>query len=340
VWLALGWTSLEDFRSQRLVATKRIEGFKDGNCFHDGQSRLEVVDDWLDRVAKEGPKSDNISPSLVHLVKEMLDETAEQRPDCTRLYFRTQRIIKDANKRRQRQQGGNSSIAQRLPLPETPKGPPPTNPNYGKGSSRSQLHSSLHSPTSPTFGLSTDFPPPSSPPDGDEYNWRNPQQRRPLIVPELLEGRSFFPDPSSPVLSRSHHPPVSTVLPHEPNGYGPSQTYQDRASYHRARSPSDLNSPIARPSFPPSSPTKQPLGQRATMVLGSPVENGKAKQKDPIPLWPLKDAFAWREQRKEHKMSLSDIPRLIGREPEKSKFAEVAGSDHLMELKDRDHVSF
>lgn len=323
VWIARGWSGLAEFRHQRFEATKLIDGFKDGDCFHDGESRLQVVDDWLDRAVDEGPKSDYVSPLLIHLVKEMLDETAEQRPDCIKLRHRTQKLLEQIERKYPRDQ--SRDIATPLPLPESPYGQPPTDPRSATRSSKIRPSSGFHSSNSPNLHLDRDSTPPSSPPNGSSpdgygFEWRSSREHEHSDDSLCQEAKMTRRSADSTVLRSS--------------SAGSHHALQKRASHGRQRPLLDQTSSIRRVSVPRELSTKQ-----ASTVLGSVIEDSTTKQKAPVPPWPIRDAFSWREQRKEpKKMSLSNIPRLIGREPEKSKFANITGHDHLMELKDRDHV--
>jgi hypothetical protein len=332
VWVAGGWSLLYEFRQQRLFATNNIEGFKDGNCFHNGEFRLPIVDVWLDRVVSEGPRSDHVSPLLIHLAKEMVDETVAHRPVCRKLWLGTVRLLKGVHKKRHTRHSHNPVIP--LPLPEVPRGQPPADPRLACHGSQSQPSSNFDSPQSPTFSISRDPIPPSSPPNvspsvSEGYDWRSPQGNGHLASSETLENRTFLDkSPSQRGLNSAHRLSDYTAFITPPIRAG------IRASHSNTQPRPDTSNSIGPPSFPRDFTTRQML-----TACGSVMENGAEKEKAIVPLWPLIQAFLWREQRKEpQKISLSKISRCIAKEPEKSKFANIPGSEYLLELKDRDHV--
>ncbi|QDS71140.1 hypothetical protein FKW77_009908 [Venturia effusa] len=126
-----GWNGLERFRNDRLAATKSLGTFKDGNCFHDGTRRLEVVDSRLDQIVKESRRSDEISLPLVWMVKEMLHEDPAKRPTCLNLIHRTDVLIKESFRVVQAPQNSAPTILPLHPAP-LPSGPVPSSPNPEK----------------------------------------------------------------------------------------------------------------------------------------------------------------------------------------------------------------
>jgi hypothetical protein len=125
IWVAFGWKGLQKFRQDRLLATEQIEGFKDGNCFHDGTVRLEVVDDWLNYAVDEGPAEDYISSMLVSSVRQMLEAQPDLRPSARIMRHWTEEYISIASNERQSRQ---SSILTNTPTwklsPERTEFPP------------------------------------------------------------------------------------------------------------------------------------------------------------------------------------------------------------------------
>jgi hypothetical protein len=336
VWVAHGWYGLETFRQERLNATNKIKRFKDGNCFHDGKVRLPVVDEWLNRAINEGPKTDHVSPLLVHLVKEMVDGDANRRPLCPVLRHGTEHLLEEVYTMHPGLQ--DRDVNSPLPLPESPWGQPPTNPKLMRSVSQSQSSSNFQSPNSSSPFFTRDLTPPSSPPispsTGDGSDWRSTRNLGYLGSTEKQETRSFIQDSPSPQDPRAKQRPGDNAnLAGHLDGRNLHSSSKKRNS--NSHSQPRLNS-IGRLSFVCDAPT-----QRTSIALGSVIENAPTKPKNEVPVWSISEAFAWKEQRKEpKKLSLSHIERYIGKESVKSKFANITGSDHLLELRDRDHVSF
>lgn len=309
VWVTFGQTGLDNFREERRLITKEIPGFNDGNCFHDGWSRLQLVDDWLDRVVDEGRKfsRDNISPGLAYLVRQMLDGDPSRRPDTKIIYHWTKQNLATAVKKLQQRSGSDTSQNRPQPPPCTPPRPP-TRP-YGGESSQSQGHSAGRSSVS-TFGL------PSSP-------------------------------PSSPfTFSEGEHPShIETKMKSSPpNGQTPvymgqgSSPSGDAITRHSARLPSSSPSPVG------GSPTSNHVGFGLQTVLekgpstlnGPPTRTEFTAHRDEVPVWAIQDAFRWRDQRRAQRSSTNTMKHFL--KPDRDKFADIEGSNDLQELSSRDHV--
>jgi hypothetical protein len=330
VWLSYGWTGLEDFRQERFAATKQIDGFKEGNCFHDGNTRLPVVVTWLAKAVQGSPKCDNISTRLQQLIHEMLDETVQHRPDCMSLYHRTKRIIRDASNTLPGQLGETPPI---FPI-VTPTRPAPNYPGDTSGSSQSQVP--YHSNTiSPFF-----FTPPSSSLEGNMNSWPGPQAGIPYVSvsPSEIDSGKYPSSPLDREISRRSF--SSTAVPLKQDGQESFQRYTGPTSLPIGLSIPRAVSTHTTPSNVPLSPTAQRSINGAIAEGGITMGNGTTKPETPIPVWLLKDALEWRRQRKAQKISISDIGKIFRKESDKDKFAEVEGHHHLAELNNRDHVSW
>jgi serine/threonine protein kinase len=310
VWATFGCHGLEEFRSQRLATTKTIAGFKDGNCFHDGWNRLEIVDDWLDHVVEESQKKarDNISPNLAHLVRLMLDADPKCRPDTKSIYHWTEQYIFKATKKLQQHEGTNASNRLAQPPPNTPPSPP-SRPTYSVGGSQDQTRSSYQWQNSPDSSIAIGSSPPTSPVVGSEQRY-----------------------------SQYNNSTTSAGPPNSHNSYQSDYNLALLSHTRPLSDPFDSNNDLSLSS--PTSAVGSLSLQRNPISLDTVLERGVQTQKAPIPLWPINDAIFWREQRRGQKGSIHTFSKVFVPDPDKDKFADVDGSKDLQELNARDHVSF
>ncbi len=95
-WVVHGKSGLMNYRQQRRIATAQIPEFRDGNCFHDGQRVLEVVDNLPKRLLPDMRRSDHITARVLDMVREMLEES-QARPKAAQLSSRRKRMLGDAD---------------------------------------------------------------------------------------------------------------------------------------------------------------------------------------------------------------------------------------------------
>ena len=99
VWVVHGKHGLDAYRQRRQEETNDLPGFKDGRAFHNGQEVLQSVCITHDKVSENVRNSDHITRSIVkRMITEMLDE-ADSRPNSNQLWTKSQRILKDAEKK-------------------------------------------------------------------------------------------------------------------------------------------------------------------------------------------------------------------------------------------------
>ncbi|KAF2103948.1 kinase-like protein [Rhizodiscina lignyota] len=122
-WVVLTTEGLDQYREHRRVETSKIDGFKDDDCFHNGEERLATVEEMLERAKTSARGNDPITSDVVELTDLMLQ--AGERPTAKLLHERCQRILRKA---RHRLQG--PEITRALTAPEQPHGPPPMAPPF------------------------------------------------------------------------------------------------------------------------------------------------------------------------------------------------------------------
>lgn len=300
VFVIHGWIGLEIFRNERLSATKALYDFKDGNCFHDGKNRLRVVDRCLAQILEERRRSDNISEPLVYMVKDMLNEDPAARPNCVALYHRARRCIKESEDRYVEHQNGASKAILPLALSPAPlpSGPVPNHPNEVMSRPYSHQISNYVPPTASSSSFIGS--PPSTNLEGSD--WRSPELIRPTFTSAPSNG-------------------AKTIRSDQIEGFP---------------------NPVLPPFEPISStedmlPTTPPPGHKA--VPETPTSSKKTKAIEPPPHPParlsVQESFAWKKDHKKKK-SRSGFSRIFT--PDKNKYLDFEGKDHLNELKDRDHV--
>ena len=297
-----GWIGLERFRNERLAATQALDGFNDGNCFHDGKRRLRVVDHYLDQILEERRRSDHISQPLVYMVKDMLNEHPAARPNCLSLYHRAHTCIKESKDKLQQHQNSNSNTTP-LPQARVPPGPVPNHPNEVPGSPYSYQLASYVPPIASSSSVVGSLPPTS--PDGGD--WRYAQQVRPQYFSGLSNG--------------------SESLQSEQLGISLNNV---RSAPELIGSMEDIMPSTVSPTTPP------PMQQIAN--IGTPRSKGKAKEVEPPPRWSVDESLTWKKDHKKKK-SRTHISRFFSTDKDKDKFIDVEGKTHLKELKNRDHVS-
>lgn len=94
----LGKRGLRRYRLQRQAETDAISGFRDGDCFHNGEEALKTVHEMHEYICHNLRTSDHITMSTLAMVKDMLDDS-DLRPNAIQLWKRSRRTLDDAQKK-------------------------------------------------------------------------------------------------------------------------------------------------------------------------------------------------------------------------------------------------
>lgn len=130
VWIALGYEGLLEFRERRSAATEDVEGFRQSDCFHDGQALLPVV-----RVchAEALPairhQIDKITESVINLVETDMLVAAQYRSTAHQLWGKTRTILHKAKHQREQTDGGPAEMAVNVSMRTSPRQPPESPPS-------------------------------------------------------------------------------------------------------------------------------------------------------------------------------------------------------------------
>ncbi|KAL9131378.1 MAG: hypothetical protein Q9175_006779 [Cornicularia normoerica] len=143
VWVVHGKDGLSEYRRRRGMETAQIPGFRDGNCFHDGERVLATVTENHRHLAHDIRACDHVTRATVRMVtKEMLIES-DCRTPAKSLSYRTKGILHDAETKLRRPAasyavtGSVSETVTQSP-PRTPPEPPPGHVQPRSSKSHSQ----------------------------------------------------------------------------------------------------------------------------------------------------------------------------------------------------------
>ncbi|RDL30168.1 uncharacterized protein BP5553_10446 [Venustampulla echinocandica] len=93
VWIAGGYEYLTGYRKAR---RKAIEQIPDGDCFHNGTSRLPIVEEWHRKVeAKIDSTQDAFTPKFIPMIEEMLHDQ-QHRGDAMSFCTKAHKIFVEA----------------------------------------------------------------------------------------------------------------------------------------------------------------------------------------------------------------------------------------------------
>jgi hypothetical protein len=127
-WVAGGCNGLKEYRAERKAETNAIRGFRDGDCFHNGEKALKAVH-MSHRKTRECLRwQDCITEQVIDtMIKPMLE--VDDRPTAMQVWRTSQRIFSEAEERLD--QGGDALIrgrANTFPPPQPNLPPPPVLP--------------------------------------------------------------------------------------------------------------------------------------------------------------------------------------------------------------------
>ncbi|KAM0797870.1 hypothetical protein BDR22DRAFT_428266 [Usnea florida] len=142
VWVVHGKHGLSEYSRRRRAETARIPGFRDGDCFHDGERVLDTVTKIHRDLADDIRSSDHVTGAMVNMVTEEMLIESEVRTCAKRLDYRTKRILREAETklRRPASYADASSLSENIVRspPRTPPEQPPGHDPYSPRKSQSQ----------------------------------------------------------------------------------------------------------------------------------------------------------------------------------------------------------
>ena len=134
IWVSRGMRGLLEYRRRRKQETSEIPEFQDGDCFHDGERALRVVQEMHEFLPDFIRGGDHITQAVSDMALEML-VTSDRRPDASSLVRRAERIVTEAdNKLIQRRSliGGAQPMNDFLNSPHIRKPPPELPPSVSQ----------------------------------------------------------------------------------------------------------------------------------------------------------------------------------------------------------------
>ena len=153
VWLVYGKGVLLEYRRRRGYETVQFNGFRDGNCFHDGRQVLTTVTNIHKPLRAHARRSDHVTRRIVHMVTDEMLIGSIYRSHANSLYHRTQRILSDAEDqlRNSALNTGTGSVSRGAiqSRPRTPPEPPPGHREPRSSNSYNQRLPSHHHAGSP-----------------------------------------------------------------------------------------------------------------------------------------------------------------------------------------------
>ncbi|PVH88884.1 hypothetical protein DL98DRAFT_565731 [Cadophora sp. DSE1049] len=96
IWIAHGYNGLEDYRKSRRLATNHIDGFRENDCFHDGQNVLPTVHGWHFEAHPVLRQADFITKAVLSVVEQDMLVVAEYRATAHQLWGKAVTILQRA----------------------------------------------------------------------------------------------------------------------------------------------------------------------------------------------------------------------------------------------------
>jgi hypothetical protein len=140
-WVVRGIDGLEDYRIRRNVELEQLGAATDAYCFHDGEIRLQCVDDWHAELLDFKRPTDLITEPIWNMLSEMLGEP-DERPTAKQLLAKSRRLL-----------AGTGNLSQR---PSQSGGRPLRSRTVGSSTASatsSQTQRELHGPITPPESL-------------------------------------------------------------------------------------------------------------------------------------------------------------------------------------------
>lgn len=332
VWVSKGWQGLVAFREARKQATDLIDARSDlplGDCFHNGFSRLEVVDTWLEGIKADFRSGDCASGRVLeHMIYGPLQQDPGSRPSARVMQANALILLNGARKELERQSmitppTPASAQDQRASLSTQPSPPPissPTQPPHPRDSAAFIEHP-------PVWNI------------GRENNIYSSPQASQInhITPSGNLMQSALPRNSSSATARQRLPVHASVS-------DPNSTHDPQSPPEASR---DLNSgvrpiaPIGSTNHPASSGTGNDHFQIPPTPSGPENGLGLCSEPSGVPYWSVTDAKAWRARQKDQSASLTKKATKFfsPKKREDEKKAALPHGRYMGELSGRDHVS-
>ncbi|KAF4628548.1 hypothetical protein G7Y89_g9603 [Cudoniella acicularis] len=133
-WLAHGFQGVNDYRQERRIETSRIPGFRDADCFHNGESLLQAVLNSHEKTQPNLQRADFITQAVIEQMINPMLEVSGGRPSAKVLRHTSCRLLRKATEAFQAfsfRQGAVASSARVRPLP--PVMPPSFPPSRAAG---------------------------------------------------------------------------------------------------------------------------------------------------------------------------------------------------------------
>ena len=95
VWVACGLKGLSSYRQRRSNETSKTPGFRDGDCFHNGEHTLSCVEEFHNSVIQNVSRSDPLTiPVVERIIPWMLDERIDGRLSSQQVLRQLEKMIK------------------------------------------------------------------------------------------------------------------------------------------------------------------------------------------------------------------------------------------------------
>ncbi len=133
-----GWDGLQEYRRQRRIETQKIADFRATDCFHNGETTLDMVGEMHDDLIQDCKRSDYVTEAALNLIKDMLEAEAG-RPSARNLYYKSDRILAEAHKKLKGSAGLRSADRMsnsQFSMHDRPKTPPQVPDGYKRPHSR------------------------------------------------------------------------------------------------------------------------------------------------------------------------------------------------------------
>ena len=161
IWITGGLRGLRSYRQARSAETDQIEGFRDGDCFHNGETPLRCIEQYHLAASENMTVSDTLTTQVIdHMISYMLDERSEARLSAQQLWLKSDRLIGQARKMLLDRASKNSTKSSQ---PMTPPHVPLSDQRIGYRYSTALDHQELsnHGPTK-DLSVTQRYSPPSS----------------------------------------------------------------------------------------------------------------------------------------------------------------------------------
>ena len=133
MWTTCGLLGLQQYRKEREHETDRINGFRGGNCFHDGNAVLQCVNQTHQNIIqKKLRRSDYFTEKLLENLVNWTLKVSEARLNARQLRYAIQGILGEAEQKVHKKLYGYQprEVAYRsLTTPQTPFAMPPVLPS-------------------------------------------------------------------------------------------------------------------------------------------------------------------------------------------------------------------